>query len=65
MTNGVNEARTSQVEFNLDRDVEELIGRLVSGQMTPAERARYDDMVARRSRLMRANYRERNLVTMR
>lgn len=45
---------TSSPEFEIDRTVEDLIGKLIAGTITPKEQAEYERLVAHRSRMMRS-----------
>lgn len=43
--------------FALDQTIEDLIGKIVAGTVTDTDLAQYHNMLARRSRSMRPNYR--------
>jgi hypothetical protein len=44
---------TTSVEFEIDTTIEDLLGKLMTGALTPSEEARYKHLLAHRSRLMR------------
>lgn len=41
-------------EFEIDGNVENLLGKLVAGSLTPAEESQYQQLLIQRSRLMRS-----------
>lgn len=46
-------------EFDIDETVETLLGKLVSGAITPSEESQYQQLLVQRSRLMRTAVRSR------
>ncbi len=46
-------SRNHSAEFDVDVNIDDLIGRIVDGKGTPADRTRLEELIAQRSRLMR------------
>jgi hypothetical protein len=49
-------------EFEIDQSVDDLIRKLVAGELSQQEEALYNQLLARRSRLMRVNVRRRAIA---
>jgi len=49
----------SSEQFTLDQRVEDLLGKLLAGTMTASDRAMYENLVAKRSGMMRMQLRRR------
>ena len=49
----------SSEQFTLDQRVESLLGKLLAGTITAAERSQYENLVAKRSGMMRLHLRRR------
>lgn len=50
----------SSEQFSLDQRVEDLLGKLLADTITPAERSQLENLVAKKSGLMRLQIRRRH-----
>ncbi|MEO8722149.1 MAG: hypothetical protein ABI395_01320 [Sphingobium sp.] len=53
MSHDMENPRAHSMEFEIDLSVEDLLDKLIQGQITPPEVARYNQLLAQRSRMMR------------
>lgn len=51
---------THSTEFEIDLSVEDLLDKLIQGQITPKEEAKYNQLLAQRSRMMKPSFPIRN-----
>lgn len=60
MAADMEKSRVHSVEFEIDMTVEDLLDKLIQGQITMNEVARYNQLLAQRSRMMRPTLPARN-----
>lgn len=53
MANDMNFTFVHSRESEIDKVLEDLIGKLIAGELTPKEEAEFEELLAQRSRLMR------------
>jgi hypothetical protein len=56
MTAEMTKEPAHSLEFEIDATVEDLLGKLITDVLTPMEEARYNQLLAQRSRMMRPTF---------